>query len=54
MISAVFFPADHLPEDFDLTQTAFQAYKAGLRLFTNGHRFALLRRAIKGWTPCTK
>ena len=52
MIVAVFFPADHMPDDFDMTRTAFLACKAGLRLFTNGKRYALLSRAVKGWTPC--
>lgn len=50
MIAAVFFPADRLPENFDLAAIAFAAQKAGLRLYSNGRQHALLPRAAKGWT----
>jgi len=52
MIAAVFFPADRLPDDFDLSAIAFSAWRAGLRLYTNGRQHALLPRPLNGWTPC--
>jgi hypothetical protein len=51
MIAAVFFPADHLPEDAKLQAIAFAARRAGLRLYRNGRQFALLPKAPKGWYP---
>lgn len=52
MIAAVFFPADHLPESFDLQNLAVSAWRAGLRLYSNGRQHALLPRPKKGWTLC--
>jgi len=52
MIAAVFFPADRMPENFDLTQIAFDAYRAGLRLYSNGRQHALLPKPMEGWKPC--
>ena len=52
MIAAVFFPADRLPENFDLAAIAFAAQRAGLRLYCNGRQHALLPKAAKGWTAC--
>jgi len=51
MIAAVFFPADHLPEDFDLHATAVSAWRAGLQLYSNGRQFALLPKPVAGWNP---
>lgn len=49
MIAAVFFPAQPEATVFDLVEQAQQAKRAGLRLYTNGTRFALLPHPIKGW-----
>lgn len=51
-LAAVFFPADHLPESFDLQAIAVRAWRAGLRLHTNGRQYALLPRPVRGWTLC--
>lgn len=53
MIAAVFFPADHLPEDFDLQSIAFQAEQAGLHLYYNGRQHALLPRVAGDYLPVT-
>lgn len=51
MISAVFFPALDSPDTLmcDLQATALQAMRSGLRLYTNGQRWALLPRPLPGW-----
>lgn len=49
MLTAVFFPADHLPENFDLQEIALRAWRAGLQLYTNGRQYALLPRPTRGW-----
>lgn len=49
MIAAVFFPAQPDALVFDLVEQAHQAQRAGLRLYTNGERFALLPRPLAGW-----
>jgi hypothetical protein len=49
MIAAIFFPADPEGLLFDLVEQASQARRAGLRLYTNGRRFALLPHPVAGW-----
>lgn len=49
MIAAVFFPADPEALIFDLVEQARQAQRTGLRLYTNGLRFALLPHPVAGW-----
>lgn len=49
MIAAIFFPPDPEGLVFDLVEQARQAQRSGLRLYTNGHRFALLPRPLAGW-----
>ena len=51
MISAVFFPSPENPEILmcGLQATALQAMRSGLRLYTNGQRWALLPRPLPGW-----
>lgn len=49
MIAAVFFPIDPEARVFDQVEQARQAQRAGLRLYTNGQRFALLPHPIAGW-----
>lgn len=49
MIAAVFFPPNPEALVFDLLEQAEQAKCAGLRLYTNGSRFALLPHPVAGW-----
>lgn len=49
MIAAIFFPPNPEGLVFDLLEQASQAKRAGLRLYTDGQRFALLPRPIDGW-----
>lgn len=49
MLQAVFFPANPEALVFDMEQTAVQALRAGLKLYTDGLRFALLARPLPGW-----
>lgn len=49
MIAAIFFPADPEALLFDLVEQAMQAKRAGLRLYTDGSRFALLPHPVAGW-----
>lgn len=51
-LTAVFFPADHLPESFDLQAVAVSAWRSGLQLYTNGRQHALLPRPVRGWSLC--
>lgn len=50
MIAAVFFPPNPEALVFDLVEQASQAKRAGLRLYTDGTRFALLPHPIAGWS----
>lgn len=54
MIKAVFFPADHLPENFSLMETAVRAQRDGCTLHTNGRQHALFAKTPKtgGWQRC--
>lgn len=54
MIRAVFFPADRLPESFDLQAIAFQAQRAGLTLHSDGRRHALLPHPVGRFHPVKK
>lgn len=51
MISAIFLPTIDDPEMrfCDLQITAMQAIRAGLRLYTDGTRWALLPKPLPGW-----
>lgn len=49
MISAIFFPPNPEALVFDLIEQTRPAQRAGLRLYTDGQRFALLPRPIAGW-----
>jgi len=51
MVYAVFLPALNNPEMLlcDLQATALQALRAGLRLYTDGQRWALLSKPLPGW-----
>jgi len=49
MLAAVFFPVDPEGLVFDLERTARQAMRSGLRLYTDGRRFALLPSPLPGW-----
>ena len=51
MISAIFLPSLKDPDMLlcDLQATALQAMRAGLRLYTDGTRWALLPRQLPGW-----
>lgn len=49
MIAAVFFPPNPEALVFDLLEQAEQAKRAGLRLYTDGSRFALLPHPVAGW-----
>ena len=49
MIAAIFFPIDPEAQVFDLVEQASQAKRTGLRLYTDGTRFALLPHPINGW-----
>lgn len=49
MIAAVFFPPNPEALVFDLLYQAEQAKRAGLRLYTDGSRFALLPHSVAGW-----
>lgn len=50
MIAAIFFPADPEALVFDLVEQAEQARRAGLDLYTDGRRFALLPHPLAGWS----
>ena len=49
MISAIFFPGDPEARVEDLVAEAKARMRNGLRLYTNGQRFALLSRPLAGW-----
>ena len=49
MIAAIFFPPNPEAQLFDLVEQAMQAKRAGLRLYTDGTRFALLPHPVAGW-----
>lgn len=49
MIAAVFFPADPAALLCDQLEQARQKQRAGLRLYHDGQRFALLPRPLAGW-----
>lgn len=49
MIAAVFFPPNPEALVFDLLEQAEQAKRTGLRLYTDGSRFALLPNPLAGW-----
>lgn len=49
MLTAIFFPANPEALAYDLEAQARAAMGDGMKLYTDGSRFALLRRPIKGW-----
>lgn len=55
MISAIFLPSLENPDMLlcDLQPTALQALRAGLRLYTDGTRWALLSKPLPGWALFT-
>jgi hypothetical protein len=51
MIRAIFLPRLDNPDMLlcDMQATALQALRAGLRLYTDGQRWAMLPRPLPGW-----
>ena len=49
MIAAIFLPADPEARPFDLIPIVEDGIARGLRLYTNGRQFALLRKPLNGW-----
>ena len=49
MIRAVFLTANPEATVFSVTEAALQGMQAGLRLYTDGRRMALLPKKLPGW-----